>query len=156
ARDWLVLAMCQYRLGHQERARSLLAYALPRGTGRADDTEGLAEFREEALALIGPSGAPATAPVPGAPEGPAALTLVLEIDRKAGWAYAMRGVACARLKQWDQAAADHARALEARPDNHRWWHDQAAARLGAGDRLGYCRVRTEFLKRFRDTKDSVA
>jgi tetratricopeptide (TPR) repeat protein len=144
--------MCQWQLGQKDRARQLLHRAARWVPVREDHREYLAEFREEAAALIGRPEAAPTVLLTWPLIDPTAFTLVLEIEPKSGWAYARRGVACADLKQWDQAAADFTRATEARPDNHFWWHATAAARLGAGDTQGYCRARTEILRRFRDTK----
>jgi serine/threonine protein kinase/tetratricopeptide (TPR) repeat protein len=151
-RDWLVLAMCQWQLGQKDRARQLLHRAVRWVPVREDQREYLAEFRGEAVGLIGRPEAVPTALLAGPPTDPTTYTLVLEIEPKAGWAYAMRGLDCARLKQWDQAAADYIRATEDRPDNHWWWYGGAVARLGAGDTPGYLRARTEMLRRFRDTK----
>jgi serine/threonine protein kinase/tetratricopeptide (TPR) repeat protein len=152
-RDWLVVAMGQWHLGQQNRARKLLPQALRRYPTRSERLEYLEEFRNEAAALIDPSGRPLIDPVPGhRQEDPSGYTLILEIDPGASWAYRQRSVACALLKQWDQSAADAARAAEADPGNTHCWYAQAAARLGAGDVEGYRRVRSEILRRFRETK----
>jgi tetratricopeptide (TPR) repeat protein len=151
-RDWLVLAMCQWQLGQKDRARQLLHRAVRWVPVREARREYLAEFREEAVALIGRPEAAPTVLLAWPLTDPTAFTLVLEIEPKTGWAYALRGVACACLKQWDQAAADFSRAIPARPDYHHWWYALAVARLGAGDMPEYCRARAEILRRFRDTK----
>jgi serine/threonine protein kinase/tetratricopeptide (TPR) repeat protein len=152
-RDWLVLAMCQWQLGQKARARQLLNRAarwVPVDEGRK---EYLAEFREEAVALIGTPEAGPTVLLTWPLTDPTPFTLVLESEPNTGWAYALRGVACASLKQWDQAAADFARATQARPNNHFWWYALAIARLGTGDTPGYRGARSEILKRFGNTKD---
>jgi tetratricopeptide (TPR) repeat protein len=151
-RDWLILAMCQWQLGQKDRARQLLHRAARWIPVREDRREYLAEFREEAAALIGQTEAPPTVLLTWPLIDPTAFTLVLEIEPKTGWAYALRGVACACLKQWDQCAADHVRATEIRPDNYNWWSGLAVARLGTGDTPGYLRARSEILRRFRDYK----
>ena len=152
--DWLVLAMCQFRLGQRERAHQILSHALRCRFSQSEDdlVDYTQDFRTEAVALIGNLASTPAPLQPGAPEDPSAYTLLLEIEPKASWAYALRGYACGRLKHWDQAVADHARALESRPENIYWWYDYAASRLGAGDTQGYCRARADFLKRFGDVK----
>jgi tetratricopeptide (TPR) repeat protein len=152
-RDWLCLAMCQWQLGQKDRARRILRQAMQWIPGGGEDrTEYLAEFRQEAVALIGKPDTTPTVLLTRAPSDPSAYTLVLEIEPKTAWAYAYRGVACGYLKQWDQATADFTRATEIRPDYYVWWYALAAARLGAGDTPGYCRARTEIMRRFGGTK----
>src|SRR5262249_58623561 len=117
-------------------------------------TEYLSDFFKEAVALIGrPEAAPSVA-LAGEPLDPTAYTLVLEIDPQTAWAYGLRGVACAGLKQWDQAAADLRHATEMRPTNSGWWYMQAGALLGAGDASAYRRTRAGMLKQFGTTKAS--
>ena len=70
--------------------------------------------------------------------------------------YGLRGDACAKLKQWDQAAADFARACENPSANMRRWYDQAGARLATNDLEGYRRVRSEILSRFARTQSPAA
>ncbi|HWE38890.1 MAG TPA: tetratricopeptide repeat protein [Isosphaeraceae bacterium] len=152
AGDLYVLAMCQWRLGHRDRARRLLGHALRWGSPRPDRNEYLDGFRAEAEGLIvAPAPAPA-ATAARAHDDPSAYTLLLEIEPGAGWIYALRGVACARLKQWDQSAADLARAADSAPRDPHNWYGLAAARLGAGDLDGYRRVRSEIILRFGDTQ----
>jgi serine/threonine protein kinase/Flp pilus assembly protein TadD len=150
-RAWLVLAMCQWQLGEKERARQLLQQAARWAPVSEDRLDHLAELREEAGALIGRPEASPTVPLAESPEEPVAYTLVLETEPGAGWAYALRGEACARLKQWDQAAADYMHATRAHPDYAWWWYCQAAARIGAGDAEGYRRTRSGMLGQFRKT-----
>jgi len=150
--DWLVVAMCQWKLGHHERARLLLQHAARWAPNDADRNEYLTEFREEAMALI-----PGCEPAPritltDSPTEPTAFTLILEIDPKLGWAYARRGIACALLKQWDQAGADLRRGTELEPDQEWWWYARATAWLGAGDLQTYCDTRAGMLKQFRNTE----
>ncbi len=152
--DWLVLAMCQWKLGHHERARLLLQQAarwVPNDPGR---NEYLAELREEAMALVtGCEPAPKIT-LTDSPTEPTAFTLVLEIDPKLGWAYARRGISCALLKQWDQAGADLRRGTELEPDQEWWWYARATAWLGAGDLQAYRDTRAAMLKQFRGTQVS--
>jgi eukaryotic-like serine/threonine-protein kinase len=149
AGDLYVLAMCQWRLGHRNRARQLLGYALCWGSPHPSRNEYLDVFRAEAETLIGASTAAAAA---RAYDDPSAYTLLLEIEPGAGWIYALRGVACARVKQWDQSAADLARAADSAPLDPHNWYGMAVARLGAGDLTGYRQVRSEIIRRFSDTK----
>ena len=156
ARDWILLAMCQWRLGQKDRARRLLQHTVRWAPAVEDRTEYLAEFVQEAIALIGRPEAFPTVPLAGSPADPTVYTLVLEVEPRTAWAHALRGVACARLKQWDQAAADLMHATEIQPDDRWWWYYEAAARLGAGDTQGYRRVRAEMLKRYHETKEPRA
>jgi hypothetical protein len=152
-RDWLCLAMGQWHLGQKDRARRILRQAMQWiPVGIEDRTEYLAEFRQEAVALIGKPDTTPTVLLSRPPADPAAYTLILEIEPKSRWAYAYRGIACAYLRQWDQAAADFARVTETPSAYYIWWQSLAAARLAAGDTPGYCRARTEILRRFGDTK----
>jgi serine/threonine protein kinase/Tfp pilus assembly protein PilF len=148
-RDWLLLAMCEWQLGHKDRGRQLLQPAA-RWVGAPESRAYyVGELLEEAVALMGrPAPLPAFA-LTGSPVDPTAYTLLLDIQPRAAWAYVLRGGACAEMKQWDQAAADLRRANEIEPNNARWWYLQAAASLGAGDQEGYLRTRAAMLEQFR-------
>jgi serine/threonine protein kinase/tetratricopeptide (TPR) repeat protein len=150
--DWLLLAACQWRLGRQDRARGLLDHALRRASADKDPSEDLAPLRAEAVALIGRAEGPTNGLPDGRPDHPAAYTLILEIEPGAAWAYAQRGLAHGELREWEQAAADLARALEIQPGNTVWWYARAAAWLGAGDLRQYGLVRTQILKQYQDLK----
>jgi len=151
--DWFVLAMCEWHLDQKDQARRLLLHALRRSAAGGDQIEEVAEFRSEALALIGQPDGAISVPTTGAQEDLLAFTLLLEIEPSAGWIHGKRAAACARLKQWDQAAADLTRATEAHPWNPHYWYGQAVARLAAGDLAGYCKTRSDILKHFRDARD---
>jgi serine/threonine protein kinase/Tfp pilus assembly protein PilF len=153
-RNWLVLAMCQWRLGQQHRARPLLVHALRRISGGAEAPEYVAELCAEAKALIGQGEASPTDFLAESHDDPSVYTLLLEVEPGAPWVYRLRSEAYTRLKQWDRVAADIARRIEADPTKHNLWYGVAAARLGAGDVAGYRAVRTAILARFRDTRDS--
>ena len=152
-RDWLVLAMCEWRLGQKSRASRLLLHAIRRLPLETSQTEYLTEFRVEAEALIGSPIASLPTPTTRRIEDPSDFTLLLEIQPGANWIYALRGVACVSLKQWDQAAADLARASEAQHNNLHYWYMQAAARIGAGDIEAYRKVRKRILEIFKDMQN---
>jgi tetratricopeptide (TPR) repeat protein len=56
-------------------------------------------------------------------------------------------------RQWDQAAAEFARASELQPHDKHLWQFTAAAHLAAGDSDAYGRVCAGMLERFRKTQD---
>jgi tetratricopeptide (TPR) repeat protein len=153
--DWLLVAACQWRLGRADRARQLLDHALRWASADKDPSEVFTELRDEAVALIGRPQAPPECTRTRPPGDPAAYTLILEIEPRAAWAYAQRGLAHADLREWEQAAADLAHALEIQPDNTRWWYARAAAWLGARDLRQYGLVRTAMLNRYHDVQVPV-
>jgi tetratricopeptide (TPR) repeat protein len=67
-----------------------------------------------------------------------------------------RGQALAERKEYQQAAADFARAVEARPDDPFLWYFLAMAKLGAEDVDGHRRVCAEMRGRFGKTRDGAA
>ena len=150
--DWLILAMVEWRLDQQPRARQLFMYALNRMDKESNNHEEVIRIRREAASLIGLPENSKTPPVGGPVDDPSAYTILIEIEPGALWVYGLRGDACAKLKQWDQAAADLARACENPSTNMRVWYEQAAARLATNDLEGYRRVRSEILARFARTQ----
>ena len=153
--DWLFLAMCECRLEREKPARQLLVHALQRCMVNENRLEGLNEFRDEAVSLIGQPDTTNSVAARGPHLDLVAYTLLLEIEPKAGWIHAGRAVACAYLKQRDQAAADFLHATEIDPGIHIYWYGLAVARLGAGDEDGYRRARAELLRRFRDLRNAA-
>lgn len=149
--DWLFLAMVQWRLDQKARAQQLFTHALQRLNKSGDASAEAFRFREEAAALLGQSDATPAKPTTSRIEDPSAYTLLLEIDPEALWLYERRGEACAFLRQWDQAAADLARATKSDPENAWLWYGAAAARLGSHDLDGYRRVRADILSQFANT-----
>ncbi len=155
--DWILLGMAQWRLGHKDRGRALFNHAVRRIRQTGTGSEEMDRFREEAAALLGvPPNSPSSADGTSS-EDPSAYTLVLEIDPAAVWAYERRGNACARLKQWDQAAADLQRATENDLENSYCWYSQAAAHIGGNNLDGYRLVRAKLLERHgRTTQPGTA
>jgi hypothetical protein len=72
----------------------------------------------------------------------------------AQWIYRLRADACIRQKLRERVIADTAHRIQTDPCNHHRWYCDAAARLGAGDLVGYRGVRTRILAQFGDTRDS--
>src|SRR5262249_6143695 len=66
-----------------------------------------------------------------------------------------RGTAYAMLGQYKRAAADFARAIEAKPDDPFLWYCHALAKFGAEDLEGYRRVCAGLRARFGNTTISV-
>src|SRR5207249_2084178 len=66
-----------------------------------------------------------------------------------------RGTAYGMLAQYERAAADFARAAEAKPDDPFVWFCHAVAKLGADDVDGFRRVCAGMRERFGKTKDSA-
>jgi tetratricopeptide (TPR) repeat protein len=64
-----------------------------------------------------------------------------------------RGTAYAMLAQYDDAAKDFARAVDARPGDSYLWYQHAIAKLVAGDRDAYRGVCTDMLKRFGQSRN---
>ena len=118
----------------------------------SNNDQELMRIRQEAASLIGLPEKSMAPPVTGPSDDPSAYTILIEIEPEALWVYGLRGDACAKLKQWDQAAADLARACENPTANIRDWYGQAAARLAANDLEGYRRVRSAILARFAKTQ----
>ncbi len=155
--DWFLLALCEGKQDRKQRAKPLLAQALRRAPSARDDDESPVELRDEAVALLGrPSAGSVAGPNAEALEELSAFTVLIEMGSGAPWAYNFRASRCAYLKQFDQAAADFARAIRSQPIDQHAWYGQAAARLGAGDLAGYEKVRTEIVARFRDLSDKNA
>jgi eukaryotic-like serine/threonine-protein kinase len=150
--DWLILAMVEWRLDQKSRARQLFTHARDRMDAESNNDQELKRIRREAASLIGLPENSMAPPVAGPLNDPSAYTILIEIEPKALWVYGLRGNACAKLKQWDQAAADLARACESPSANMGVWYDQAAARLATNDVEGYRRVRSEILARFAKTQ----
>ena len=150
--DWLILSMVEWRLDQKSRARQLFTHALHRIEAESNNDQDLMRIRQEAASLIGLPEKSMTPPVTGPLDDPSAYTISIEIEPEALWVYGLRGDACAKLKQWDQAAADLARACENPAANMRVWYEQAAARLATNDLEGYRRVRSEILARFAKTQ----
>jgi tetratricopeptide (TPR) repeat protein len=144
--------MVEWRLKHKSRARQLLTHALHRIEAEPNSDQDLMRIRREAATLIGLPEKSLTPPVTGPSDDPSAYTILIEIDPNALWVYGLRGDACAKLKQWDQAAADLARACENPSANIRDWYGQGAARLATNDLEGYRRVRSAILARFAKTR----
>jgi tetratricopeptide (TPR) repeat protein len=152
ADDWLILAMVEWRLDQKSRARQLFTHARQRIEAESINEQELMRIRREAALLIGLPENSMTPPVASPHGDPSSYTNLIEIEPKALWVYGLRGDACAKLKQWDQAAADFARACENPFANTRFWYGQAAARLATNDLEGYRRVRSEILARFAKTQ----
>jgi serine/threonine protein kinase/Flp pilus assembly protein TadD len=149
--DWFFLAMAHWHLDRKETARQWFAHALDQMERTAPADEQLKRFRAEAAALLGlPEKSSAVPPHPPG-EDAAFFTLVLETDPSVGWAYERRGTVRARMNQWDEAAADFAKATECQPDDANLWYCQAAAHLGAGKVNAYRQVRAGILKQFGET-----
>jgi tetratricopeptide (TPR) repeat protein len=104
--DWLILSMCEWQLGHHDRARSLFMHALRRERKYGMSDTFSVEIRDEAAALMELRGSVLPPTAAEASDDGSAFTLVLEIDPAATWAYELRGVACIEQKKWEQAAAD--------------------------------------------------
>jgi serine/threonine protein kinase/tetratricopeptide (TPR) repeat protein len=153
-RNWFLLAMCQWRIAEEHRARQLFLHALRRIPAGADQPEYLAQLRHEAETLFDQPEPSTKGSLAESQDDPLAYTLLLEIEPGAQWIYRLRAEACVRLKLWDQAIADTARRIQADPRNHHLWYADAAARLGACDLAGYRSVRTQILARFGGTKDA--
>jgi tetratricopeptide (TPR) repeat protein len=153
-RDWFLLAICQWHIAQEHRARQLFLHALRRIPAGADQHEYLAELRHEAEALFDQPEPSTRGSLAESRDDPSAYTLLLEIEPGAQWIYRLRADACIRLKLWDQVIADTARRIPADPRNYHLWYCDAAARLGAGDVAGYRSVRTGILTQFGGTKDS--
>ncbi len=156
ADDWLIMAMVEWRLDQKSRARQLFTHARHRIEAESINDQELMRIHREAASLIGLPEKSMTTAVAGPLSDPSAYTILIEIEPKALWVYGLRGDACAKLKQWDQAAADLARACENRSANMRVWYEQAAARLATNDLEGYRRVRSEILARFANTQSPAA
>ncbi len=150
--DWLLLAMVQWRLDQKSRAKQLFTHAVARIEAESNNDRELMQLRQEAAALIGLAQKSTTPPVTAPFADTSAYTILIEIEPEALWVYGLRGEACGKLKQWDQAAADFARACESPSANIRVWYGQAAARLAVNDLEGYRRVRSEILSRFARTQ----
>jgi tetratricopeptide (TPR) repeat protein len=150
--DWLILAMAEWRLDQKSKAKQLFTHALHRIEADSKNDQELMRIRQEAASLIGLPEKPMTLPAASPFDGTSAYTILIEIEPEALWVYGLRGDTCANLKQWDQAAADLARACEDPAASFRVWYRQAAARLGANDLEGYRRVRSEILSRFAKTQ----
>ena len=146
------LAMAEWRLDQKSKAKQLFTHALHRIEAESKNDQELMRIRQEAASLIGLPEKPMTPPATGPFDDTSAYTILIEIEPEALWVYGLRGDACANLKQWDQAAADLARACEDPSANFRVWYRQAAARLAANDLEGYRRVRSEILSRFAKTQ----
>ncbi|HMF13901.1 MAG TPA: tetratricopeptide repeat protein, partial [Gemmataceae bacterium] len=153
--DWFFLAMAHWRLDRKETARQWFVHALDQMERTAPDDEQLKRFRAEAAALLGLPEKSSAVPLHPLGDDAAFFTLVLETDPGAGWAYAPRATAHARMKEWNEAAADYAKATECQPDDANLWYCQAAAHLGAGNVAAYRQVRAEILKRFGETKNKL-
>jgi serine/threonine protein kinase/tetratricopeptide (TPR) repeat protein len=147
--DWFVLAITQWRLGEKSRAEQILKYAERRLSKSSNRDPDLLALREEARALVSTRGQAVTSADRDTPDELSAYTLLLSIAPGNPWFYAHRGVACIPLKQWDQAAADFARATEVKPTNHDWWYSQAACRLPTADLAGYRKARAGIIANFR-------
>jgi eukaryotic-like serine/threonine-protein kinase len=155
--DWFLLALCEGRQERIQRAKPLMAQALRRAASAKDSDESPLELRDEAVALLGnPGTGSASGANAEALEELSAFSVLIDMDPAAPWAYKFRADRCAFLKQFDQAAADFARAVKIQPIDQYACYGQAAARLGAGDLAGYEKVRTEILARFRDLSDKSA
>jgi WD40 repeat protein/serine/threonine protein kinase/Flp pilus assembly protein TadD len=79
----------------------------------------------------------------------------LELGRLDWSLFRHRGMAYGMLAQYENAAADFARANEARPDEARLWLEHAMARLGAKDLDGFRRVCRRMSTQFGETRDPV-
>ena len=154
--DWLILSMCEWQLDQKDRARQILLHAIRRISSGGNRSENLEEFRDEALALMGPPDASLAASVTGHLEDPSSYSPLLEIEPGADWIFSLRGIACARLKRWDQAVVDFARATETQPTNPGYLYSQAVACVGAGDLEKYRGVRRQILDLCRDSKNPFA
>ena len=150
--DWLVIAMCEWQLDHKNRAKQLLLHAIRRISHGGNQSEYLDEFRTEAIRLIGQPETSLMASVTGNLEDPDSYSTLLEIEPDRYWIVALRGVAHARLKQWDQAVADFACVTEAQPTNSDYLYAEAVACIGGGDIERYRRVRRQILDLCRDSK----
>jgi tetratricopeptide (TPR) repeat protein len=62
-----------------------------------------------------------------------------------------RGFAHVREGEWEEAADDFARVIEANPNEHWYWYVSASLKLEMGDRQGYRRICQEMLARFGKT-----
>ncbi len=69
--------------------------------------------------------------------------------------YAHRGDAYAELGQWQQAAADLAKATELRPDDFSVGQRRALVYLAIGDKTGYGHACSDLLQRFSSKADNV-
>jgi WD40 repeat protein len=81
------------------------------------------------------------------------LSRLLDADPTNALDWGRRGYFHAVLGRWDQAAADHARAVELGADQAWVWHRHALVRLRSGDAASYRRVCAGMLERFGPTKD---
>jgi tetratricopeptide (TPR) repeat protein len=122
AQHGFFLAMAHWHLKESEKAQQWYAVA-DRWTARyAAADQGLAQFRAEAAALLGPP-APLLNPPPKGSKKPTAaaavledieiFSLVLQADPDAAWAYLRRGGLYQRRGQMPAAVADFEKALEA-------------------------------------------
>jgi tetratricopeptide (TPR) repeat protein len=70
-------------------------------------------------------------------------------------AWIARGHAHAELEEWRQSAEDRAQGIQRGVGRNEWWfwHEQALARLGSGDRQGYRDLCAEMLNRFGETEE---
>jgi WD40 repeat protein/serine/threonine protein kinase/tetratricopeptide (TPR) repeat protein len=80
------------------------------------------------------------------------LSWLIKADPADPSPYARRGTVRARLGQWDQAAADWAKAIACQAEDPFVWHQLALARLRAGDRDGYRQVCGDMYGRFHQAK----
>jgi eukaryotic-like serine/threonine-protein kinase len=150
--DWLILAMAEWRLDQKSKAKQLFTHALHRIEAESNNDQELMQIRDEAASLIGLREKPMTLPATGPFDDTSAYTILIEIEPEALWVYGLRGDTCANLRQWDQAAADLARACEDPSAGYQVWYRYAAARLATNDLEGYRRVRSEILSRFAKTQ----
>jgi len=83
----------------------------------------------------------------------AAYSEAIDLGLRDAPIWSERGTAYAILEQYESAAADFARAVEAKPDEVYFWYYQAVAKLATDDLDGYRRVCAGVRERFGKTKD---
>jgi len=143
--DAFFLAMSHWQLGDKERARKWYGVALVWMEKQARTNAELIRFRTEAASLLDLSQALSPEQEQVKADELKFWMLVLELEPRAGWAYGSRGSVYAERAQWEQAAADFAKAIELNGDAPLSRYRQALIRLRAADLTGYRQLCAEML-----------
>jgi tetratricopeptide (TPR) repeat protein len=152
--NWLVLAMAQYRLGHQEQGLRILVSVAPWIPPNEHATEYLADFRAEAVGLMGEPPTVQMASTPGRPLDPDAYAVLTVLWPDSPTSHALRGYLLAETGHYAEGADALERATALLPDRLSWWRDLGAARLASGDVPGFNRARQGMLGQFGETMSS--
>lgn len=142
------IAMAHWELGQKEQARKWYTPALVWMEKHAPTNAELIDFRAEAASLLGLPEKLTAEQEQAKADDLKFYTLVVDAEPKASWTFAARASAYAEREQWQEAAADFAKAAELKADHSFHKYCEALIRIQVGDIAAYRRICDEMLERF--------